>query len=90
MAIHHTLTIQNKKGLHARAAAVFVKEADKFKAEIWVQKDGQKVSGRSILGLMMLAAAKGSFIEVICHGKDEKKAVAALESLINDKFHEKN
>lgn len=84
-----TLQIQNKKGLHARAASLFVKEADKFLSEIWVEKDKQRVSGRSIMGLMMLAAAKDSLINIIVEGNDAPRVKEALTHLINEKFYEK-
>ena len=84
-----TLQIQNKKGLHARAASLFVKEADKFLSEIWVEKDKQRVSGRSIMGLMMLAAAKDSLINITVEGNDAPRVKEALTHLINEKFYEK-
>ncbi|MBO7332870.1 MAG: HPr family phosphocarrier protein [Alphaproteobacteria bacterium] len=84
-----TLLIQNKKGLHARAASLFVKEADKFLSTVWVEKDKQKVSGRSIMGLMMLAAAKGTEITVTVEGTDAQRMKQALTNLVNDKFYEK-
>ncbi len=90
MSVSCLLEIQNIRGLHARAASAFVKEADRFKADIWVEKDGQRVSGRSIMGLMMLAAAKGTFINVLCEGIDEQEAKKAIEALVNAKFHEEN
>ncbi len=83
-----TLHIQNKKGLHARAASAFVKEADKYQAEIWVEKDGQRVSGHSIMGLMMLAAAQGTSIKVLTSGIDAKEAQEGLAALVNAKFFE--
>ena len=83
-----TLHIQNKKGLHARAASAFVKEADKYRAEIWVEKDGQRVSGHSIMGLMMLAASKGTTIHVKTSGKQAKEAMDALKQLLDNKFGE--
>ncbi len=83
-----TLHIQNKKGLHARAASAFVKEADKYRAEIWVEKDGQRVSGHSIMGLMMLAAAQGTSIKVLTSGIDAAEAQKGLADLVNAKFFE--
>ena len=83
-----TLKITNEKGLHARAAAAFVKTADSFNAKITVKKDDLTVSGHSIMGLMMLGAACNSEIEVFCSGKDAKNALNALEKLVNDKFNE--
>lgn len=86
--ISFVLQIQNKKGLHARAASAFVREADKFQSDIFVEKDGQKVSGRSIMGLMMLAAAQGSSIEVFASGDDAEDALKALSCLVNNRFGE--
>lgn len=83
-----TLTIRNQRGLHARAAAKFVKLAGEFDAEITVTKDGLAVSGGSIMGLMMLAAAIGSAVEVVTEGADAEAAMAAIEALIEDKFGE--
>ena len=80
--------IVNQRGLHARASAKFVATASKFKSEITVVKDGNSVSGRSIMGLMMLAAAKGTTVELIASGPDARDAIAALTSLIAARFHE--
>ena len=82
------LLITNKRGLHARAAAKFVQCAGSFDAEITVTKDGQSVSGRSIMGLMMLAAAPGCSIEVTTRGPEAAAAMAALEELVAGKFGE--
>ncbi len=83
-----TLTIQNKKGLHARAAAKFVGVAGAFDAAIQVERNGQSVSGRSIMGLMMLAASPGTSILVSAEGTDATKALDAIEQLIANKFEE--
>lgn len=88
MSVEKTLVITNAKGLHARAAAAFVKTADKFDAEVTVSKDGESVSGHSIMGLMMLGAACGSEILVTCSGAQAADALSALEKLIDDKFNE--
>ena len=80
--------IVNQRGLHARASAKFVATASKFKSEITVVKDDNSVSGRSIMGLMMLAAAKGTTVELIANGPDAREAIAALTSLIAARFHE--
>lgn len=82
------LKIKNVRGLHARAAAAFVRVAEDFDAEITVGRDGQEVSGHSIMGLMMLGAARGSEIEVSCAGAQAKEALKALEKLVDDKFYE--
>ncbi len=82
------LEIKNKKGLHARAAAAFVKTATPFESEITVERIGQKVSGCSIMGLMMLAAAKGTTIKVTITGSDAAEAMAAIKALLDNKFGE--
>ena len=82
--------ICNQKGLHARAAARFVKTASQFNAEVTVRKNGTEVSGRSIMGLMMLAAASGTVIEVSASGPDAAAAVEALARLIECKFDEQD
>lgn len=81
-------TIVNKRGLHARAAAKFVKLADQFEAEILVTKGDMTVSGRSIMGLMMLAAAPGCTIHLEARGNDAEAALDAIATLIDDKFDE--
>jgi phosphocarrier protein len=82
------LTISNQRGLHARAAAKFVKLAGEFLADITVAKDGQEVSGLSIMGLMMLAAAPGDQIEMTVAGDDADEALKALRELVENKFEE--
>ncbi len=81
-------TICNKRGLHARAAARFVKLADTFNAKITVLCKGQSVSGVSIMGLMMLAAAPGTELEILAAGGDAEAAVAALKNLVDARFEE--
>ena len=83
-----TLTICNERGLHARAAAKFVKLAGEFEAIITVEKDGQSVDGRSIMGLMMLAAGIGTTISVVGEGLESGAALDAVEALVADKFGE--
>ena len=83
-----TLEIQNEKGLHARASAKFVETVEAFDARADVSKDGMTVSGDSIMGLLMLAAAKGSTIDVATSGADAEPLMAAIASLIDDKFGE--
>ena len=80
--------ICNQKGLHARAAARFVKTAHDFDAEIWVRKNGTIVNGRSIMGLMMLAAASGAELEISAAGREADEAVASLANLVECKFDE--
>jgi len=87
-AVERDLTIVNQRGLHARAAAKFVKLADTFTAEISVTKGDMTVSGRSIMGLMMLAAAPGCSIHVTADGADAKAALDAITKLVDDKFDE--
>ena len=86
--LFRTLEITNRLGLHARAAAQLVQTAVRFDADVTVTKDGQAVSGKSILGLMMLAAAQGSSIEVRTRGPEAAAALAAIEQLVAQKFHE--
>lgn len=88
--IARSLTICNRRGLHARASAKFVKCAESFAAEIIVSRDGQSVGGTSIMGLMMLAAAPGCSIEVSASGPDAGEAVAALAALVEGGFGEEN
>jgi phosphocarrier protein HPr len=83
-----TVDIVNKRGLHARASAKFVKMASTFDAEVRVSKDGQTVDARSIMGLMMLAAGPGCCIEIEAEGAEAEAAVAALETLVSAKFDE--
>lgn len=82
------LLIGNKRGLHARAAAKFVTLAAEFEADIEVERNGQAVSGRSIMGLMMLAASPGTEILVRVDGDDGVAALAAIETLVANKFDE--
>lgn len=83
-----TVTIVNRLGLHARAAAKFVKTAAQFQAQVLVSRKGQEVSGVSIMGLMMLAASPGTQIEIKSAGDDAEKALAALVDLVERKFDE--
>jgi len=83
------LLIENKLGLHARAAAQIVKTASVYSSKITLVKDGLEVDGKSIMGIMMLAAGKGSTVIVAVRGEDEENAVADLEKLFKDKFGEK-
>jgi phosphocarrier protein len=82
------LTVLNKLGIHARPAALFVKTANRFACDIFVEKDGEKVNGKSIMGLMMLAAGPGSKLIIHANGPDASKAIAEIESLIKRKFDE--
>ena len=82
------LTIQNRLGLHARPSAMFVKVCSRFRSEIWVEKDGEQVNGKSIMGLMMLAAGPGSKVRVHAEGQDALQALTELETLLQRKFDE--
>jgi phosphocarrier protein len=82
------LSVINKLGIHARPAAMFVKVANRFKCNVFVEKDGEKVNGKSIMGLMMLAAGPGSKVTVHAEGQDAAAAVSELEILLNRKFDE--
>lgn len=82
------ITLINKLGLHARASAKLVSLASEFDSEITLKRNGQTVNAKSIMGLMMLAAAKGSELELCTDGKDEKKALEALAALIGNRFGE--
>lgn len=86
--VARTVTIVNKRGLHARAAARFVKLAARFGADISVVKDGTEVSGLSIMGLMMLAAGPGTELEIRAQGPDAEEAVEALDALVANRFDE--
>ena len=82
------LTIANKSGIHARPAALFVKTANRFACEIFVEKGGEKINGKSIMGLMMLAAGPGSKLTLHVRGADAPTALAELEALVQRKFDE--
>ncbi|MBC7697433.1 MAG: HPr family phosphocarrier protein [Bacteroidia bacterium] len=83
-----TLEIINKLGLHARASTKLTQTATKFASEIWITRNGRRVNAKSIMGVMMLAAAKGSMVEIDATGEDETQAIDALSALINDYFGE--
>jgi phosphocarrier protein len=87
-SVDKTVEIVNRLGLHARAAAKLVTLAAKYQSEIHVEKDGKRVSGKSIMGVMMLAAAQGSRIRLFARGEDAIEAVDALAALIADRFGE--
>jgi phosphocarrier protein len=88
MVVRRELTISNALGLHARPAAMFVQLASKFSSEITVERGSERVNGKSIMGIMMLAAGKGLKITVTAEGADAAEAVSALEELVNSKFGE--
>jgi phosphocarrier protein HPr len=80
------LLIRNQLGLHARACALFVKAASKFQSDVFVSRDDLEVNGKSIMGVMMLAAEEGSTITVRANGADEREAIEALRELVDGKF----
>jgi phosphocarrier protein HPr len=82
------IAIVNRLGLHARPAALFVKIASRFRADVWVKKENEEVNGKSIMGLMMLAAGQGSKLRVRCEGPDAARALEEIEALVNAKFNE--
>ncbi len=82
------IVILNRYGLHARPAALFVKTSNRFKADVWVEKDGEEVNGKSIMGLMMLAAGHGSKLKVSAAGSDAEKFLKEIEELVANRFHE--
>ena len=82
------LTLANKSGIHARPAAMFVKIANRFGCDIFVEKDGEKINGKSIMGLMMLAAGPGSKVTLHVKGVDAQAAIAEIEALVQRKFDE--
>jgi len=86
--INKNITIINKLGLHARAAAKLITIASKFESSIEIECKGNKVNGKSIMGVMMLAASKGTDIELIISGNDEQQALESLSTLINNRFDE--
>ncbi len=86
--IEKEITIVNRLGMHARPAAMFVRIASRFRAEVWVEKEGEQINGKSIMGLMMLAAGQGSKLRIRCEGPDAERAIQELEQLIAGKFNE--
>jgi phosphocarrier protein HPr len=86
--IEKEITIVNRLGMHARPAAMFVRIASRYRSEVWVEKEGEKINGKSIMGLMMLAAGQGSKLCISCEGPDADKVMEELEALIQQKFNE--
>ena len=82
------MEIKNKLGVHARAAALLVQTVNRFSAQVTISKDGQTTDGRSIMGVLMLAATQGSTIEVEAAGQDAEQAVKAIEKLVDKRFNE--
>jgi len=88
MSVSKDLEIINKLGMHARAAAQFVQLASNFSSHIEIEKDKRRVNGKSIMGVMMLAASKGSVVTLYANGEDEDESMKKLEELINNRFNE--
>lgn len=86
--LEREVQIINQLGLHARASAKLTQTAGRFAANVWLSRDGRRVNGKSIMGVMMLAAAKGTTLKLEVDGPDEEEAMAALTTLIADKFGE--
>jgi len=81
--------VQNRLGLHARPAAIFVQTTSKFKSSVKVHRNEQEVDGKSIMGLMMLAAEEGALLKIVAHGPDEMEVLKELEKLFSSRFNEK-
>ena len=88
--IEKEIIIKNKTGLHARPAAILVQTANKFESDIYLEKDGERVNAKSIMGVMMLAAAEGSKIKIVAEGNDEKEALEKISSLLESNIDEAN
>jgi phosphocarrier protein len=88
MMLTRDVTISNKLGLHARAAAKLVSTAGRFAADVFVEKEDQRINGKSIMGVMMLAASQGTVLTLVVDGEDAEAAMDALTSLVDDKFGE--
>ena len=88
MKVAKEVVVNNKLGIHARPASLFVKTASRFHCNIYVEKDGERVNGKSIMGLMMLAAGRGSRLKIMAEGSDAGKALSELEELIRRNFDE--
>lgn len=86
--LQQEVEIVNRLGLHARASAKLTQVAGQFKSEVWVSRNGRRVNAKSIMGVMMLAAAKGTRVVIETEGPDESEAMQALESLIANRFGE--
>ena len=86
--VEKEITIINRLGMHARPAAMFVRIASRYRSEVWVEKEGEQINGKSIMGLMMLAAGQGSKLTIRCEGPDADKVREEREQLIQQKFNE--
>ncbi len=87
--VSREIDIVNELGMHARAAAKFVREAHRFVCEVWIGKKGSRVNGKSIMGILTLAAARGERVTIEADGADESAAIAALAALVEDGFGER-
>ena len=87
-AVFRDVTVLNKQGVHARPSSQFVKLASRFACEVFIEKDGETINGKSIMGLLMLAAGPGSKLRIVCEGEGAEPALAELVALINGKFGE--
>lgn len=87
-AVFQDVVVLNKQGIHARPSASFVKLAGKFSCQVFLEKDGELINGKSIMGLLMLAAGPGSRLRIICDGSDAQSALEQLAALIHGKFGE--
>lgn len=88
--LQRDVTIRNKLGLHARAAAKLVHLANRYQAAVRLRRENQEVNAKSILGILLLAAAPGTVIQLVCEGSDEEQAMTALVQLIDDRFDEES
>src|SRR5204862_2336966 len=86
--VEKEITVVNRLGLHARPAALFVKVASRFRAEVWVKKESEEVNGKSSMGLMMLRDGEGSKLQIRCEGPDAERALEEIEGLIKGRFNE--
>ena len=86
--LKRTITVSNKLGLHARASAKLTQTASRYASGVWIARNGRRVNAKSIMGVMMLAAGRGSSVEIETDGPDEADAIAAIEQLFADKFGE--
>ncbi|CAN5636901.1 HPr family phosphocarrier protein [soil metagenome] len=86
--VEKEVTIINRLGMHARPAAMFVRIASRYRSEVWVEKEGEQINGKSIMGLMMLAAGQGSKLMIRCEGPDADRVLQEIEALIASKFNE--
>ncbi len=82
------VTVLNRQGIHARPSAAFVKLAGQFRSDVFLEKDGETINGKSIMGLLMLAAGPGSKIQIVCQGEDAEVALDRLVDLVNSRFGE--